>query len=272
MRIALAQIYCPWGEIDASLRRHHGHIRDAARHGAELVAFPETSVPGMYKNHLIRLCAEPLDGPTVERMSAWARRYGIAVAFGIAEKTAGKPYNTYVLVDRTGSLVGAYRKNYVTNLELEYFRRDTRRPVFELHGYRVAVSICADHCAPELASSYGRRGAQLVLFPHAWDADPVLKNGRIAGWKNEQDMVDHYDRGLVARYRNHNEMLAYFRPRISALAEENGFHGVFVNQTGTPHPLIPFVGPAFAVNPRGQLLAATRGKGETLLITECDLE
>ncbi len=221
MRIALAQISCPWGEVDANLRRHHKHIRDAARQGAELVVFPETSVPGLYKSHLVRLCAEPLEGPTVERVSRWARRYGIAIGFGIAEKTSGKPLNTYVLVDRTGTLIGAYRKNYVTDLELTYYRKDTRRPVFDLHGHRVTVSICADHCAPELARSYVRRGAELVLFPHAWDADPVLKSGKLAGWRSEQDMVDHFDRGLVARFRNHNEMLGFFWPRRIAFSESS---------------------------------------------------
>ncbi len=44
-----------------------------------------------------------------------------------------------------------------------------------------------------------------------------------------------------------------------------------MNQVGIPHPLIPFVGPAFAVDPDGLLLASSRGKGETLLISDCDL-
>ena len=271
MRIALAQTSCPWGAIEENLRRDGRLIREARKGGADLIAFPETSVPGMYKDHLVRLCAQALDGPIVERMCRWARRYGIAVGFGLAEKTAGKPYNAYVLIDRSGSLAGVHRKNYVPVLERPYFRRDTRRPVFGLEGVRVAVSICADHGFPELHRSYSRRGARLVLFPHAWDADPVLTNGRTAGWRSEEDMVEHFAQGRVARYRTHAEMLSFFRPRIASLAAEGAFYAAFVNQVGTPYPLTPFVGPSFVVDPGGRTVARSRSKREGLLYADLDL-
>ena len=45
--------------------------------------------------------------------------------------------------------------------------------------------------------SHGRRGARVVLMPHAWDADPVLRDGSAAGWGTMEQMVDHAARGLI---------------------------------------------------------------------------
>jgi predicted amidohydrolase len=226
----------------------------------------------MWKDHLVRLAAEPLDGPIVRTMAGFARWFGVAVGFGMAERSGRsaitKPYNSYVLLDRLGEMVGVYRKNYVTVLERDYLRKDTRRPVFWLGGLRVAVGICADCARDELLDSYGRRGAELVLMPHAWDADPILTNGRIAAWRSVSHMVEANLAGRVRRYRTHDEMFAAFSKRIMAAAGRNRYYAAFVNQAGRPHPLIPFVGPTFVVKPCGQVVARSRSEAETIVIAD----
>ncbi|HUW85026.1 MAG TPA: carbon-nitrogen hydrolase family protein [Phycisphaerae bacterium] len=268
MRIALAQMYCRWGDVAGNLRRMAAHVRDAAARHAELVVFPECSAHGMWKDHMVRLAAESPDGPIARRMGRCARRHRIAVGFGLAEKTASKPFNSYVLIGPDGRTLGVYRKNFVTPLERDFFRRDSRRPVFRLGRLRVGIAICADCCHRELLAGYARRGVDLVLMPHAWDADPILKGGRIASFRSTAHMVDVHARGLVMRYRTHKEMLDAFVGRLAPICRRQGLYGAFVNQVGQPHPLIPFVGPSFVLAPSGETVVRSTSKKEALILAD----
>jgi len=271
MRIALAQMFCGWGDVKGNLRRSEKFIRQAAKKGAELVMFPEMSVHGMWKNHLVRLAAQPLDGPIVPLMCEWAKKYRIAVGFGFAEKTKEKPYNCYVLVNKVGKIAGVYRKNFITVLEKHYFRPDTRHPIFKFGKVRVGISICADCHRREPIESYGRRGVDLLLMPHAWDADPILKGGKIAVWRNQEHMIDSFVTGKVVRYRTHNEMLKFFAGALGPKAKKWGFYAAFVNPIGKSHPLIPFVGPAFVINPKGKVIAKSKNKKEALVLADIEI-
>ena len=66
MKLALVQLYCKWGAVQRNLARHRGHMEAARARGADLVVFPEMSVQGMWKDHMVRLAAEPLGGPIVQ--------------------------------------------------------------------------------------------------------------------------------------------------------------------------------------------------------------
>ena len=63
-------------------------------------------------------------------------------------------------------------------------------------------------------------------------------------------------------------MLARFAPRYSQAAARHGFWALFVNQVGRPHPCIPFVGPSFAADPAGTVVARSRNKREGLLLVD----
>jgi predicted amidohydrolase len=268
MRIALAQMFCEWGDIKGNLRRSEKFIRQAAKKKADLVIFPEVSVHGMWKNHLVRLAAQSLNGPIVRKMQDWAKKYKIAVGFGFAEKTKKQPYNCYVLVNKGGKIAGVYRKNFITVLEKHYFRPDARHPIFKLGKLRVGISICADCHRRQPLESYGTRGVDLVLMPHAWDADPILKGGKIAVWRNEEHMIDSFVTGKVVRYRTHNEMLKFFAEALGHKAAKWKFYAAFVNPVGKSHPLIPFVGPAFVINPNGKVIAKSKNKKEALVLAD----
>ncbi|MCX7590333.1 MAG: carbon-nitrogen hydrolase family protein [Kiritimatiellae bacterium] len=268
MKLALVQMECSWGRIRENLQRMLCYIEQSVQSGATLVVFPEMSVPGMWKDHMVRLFAEPVHGSIVQEVRRWARRFGVAVAFGLAERSNGKPYNSFVLVNRQGSLVGVYRKNHVTILERDYFRRGKARPVFCLEGMRVGIGICADCAHEDFLDAYGRRGVALMLMPHAWDADPILRGGRVARWRSMAHMVAAHATGQVHRYRTHDEMLSAFVKRLSPAVVRNGFYAAFVNQVGCPHPLMPFVGPSFLLDPEGNIVVRSKNAAETVLVAE----
>ncbi|MFJ7906825.1 carbon-nitrogen hydrolase family protein [Kitasatospora sp. NPDC096204] len=101
-------------------------IHEAAGHGAELVVFPEVFVPGYpYWNWTMnpvqgspwfeRLYRAAVDvpGPYVDTLRAAARQAGVVLVIGVNERGGpglGLLYNTLLIIDADGELLGAHRK------------------------------------------------------------------------------------------------------------------------------------------------------------------
>lgn len=112
----------PAGTVDKAVELIH----EAARNGARLVAFPEVFVPGYpYWNWLmtplegsewferLRLASIDVPGAHVDRLREGARSAGVVVAIGVNERSrqsAGAMYNTLLVIDSDGSLLGVHRK------------------------------------------------------------------------------------------------------------------------------------------------------------------
>jgi predicted amidohydrolase len=265
LRVALAQIHCPWADRRANLARMAGWAERAKAEGAELVAFPELCVPGICKDERLASVTETLDGPSVGAVRALARRLGLAVGFGFSEKAEGKPYNAYAIVDPDGSLAGVYRKNHIPKLEVPFWQGHSDRPVFPVLGRRVAVSLCCDNKYPELLAHYAREGAEVVLMPHAWDADALDEEGQVIDYDSMEEIVAYRQRMGGMRWKSHDEMRDDFYEYIPALARANRFWALFVNQAGRPHDYLEFLGPSFVVDPTGRVVAETRDGSEQLV-------
>jgi predicted amidohydrolase len=129
-------------DTDVSVKKHLAGMEEAARAGAELVVFPETSLQG-YPAALTRGeerdvlmsaydAAEPLDGPRVAELAQSARDLGIHVIFGMTERGArpGVIYNTTVLAGPDG-VIGSYRKVHVGITEQVIWSRGRQWLVFD---------------------------------------------------------------------------------------------------------------------------------------------
>jgi predicted amidohydrolase len=226
LRVALAQVRCAWADRTGNLERMAGWAERARDGGAQLVVFPELCVPGTCKDERLASVTETLDGPSVAAVRALARRLGLAIGFGVSEKTEGKPYNAYVVVEPDGRLAGVYRKNHIPVLEAPFWQGHPEHSAFDALGRRFAVALCWDNKYLELA--YRRR------------------TGRM-------------------RWKTHDQMRDDFYAYIPGLARENRFWALFVNQSGRPHECLDFVGPSFVVDPTGRLIAETRDGGEQLV-------
>ena len=116
IKIATAQFEHQSGNKAYNLGVIESLSAQAAREGAQAVAFHECSVTGytfarhLSKEQMLEL-AEPIpEGPTVQRLTEIARRYGIVVLAGLFEKDAqDRLYKAYVCVDGNG-LVARHRK------------------------------------------------------------------------------------------------------------------------------------------------------------------
>ena len=265
LRVALAQIQCPWAEPRANLERMAGWAERAKSGGAELVVFPELCVSGICKDERLASVSETLDGRSVAFVRALARRLSLAVGFGFSEAAEGGPRNAYAVVGPDGSLAGVYRKNHIPELEAPFWQAHSERPVFDVLGRRFAVSICWDNKYPELLTDYARRGAEVVLMPHAWDSDALDEDGHVIDYHSMEEIVAYLRRTGRMRWKTHDQMRDDFYQYVPGLARDGRFWAVFLNQSGRPHECLEFLGPSFVVDPRGRVVAETHDGTEQLL-------
>ncbi len=189
VKVALTQT--PWtGDQESMIALHEEYTRQAAAQGAQVICFQElfygpyfgiTQDPKYYRY------VEPIPGPTTERFSALAKELGMVIVLPIYEEDQpGVYYNTAVVVDADGTVLGKYRKHHLPHLpkfwEKFYFRPgNLGYPVFDTAVGRIGVYICYDRHFPEGWRELGLNGAEIVFNPNA--TAPGISN---RNWELEQ--------------------------------------------------------------------------------------
>jgi N-carbamoylputrescine amidase len=156
-------------------------VRDAVAMGARIVLIPEL-FEGPYfckdqlPEHLQR--ARPLDGhPTVEHFRRVAAELDVVLPLSLYERAGNALFNTVVMVDADGSVLGTYRKSHIPDgpgyTEKYYFSPgDTGFRVWATRHGRIGVGICWDQWFPEAARSMALLGAEVLLYPTAIGSEP----------------------------------------------------------------------------------------------------
>ncbi len=122
--------------------------------------------------------AEPIPGPTSERLGEKARQHGCYLVACYGERHGSAIYNTAILVDRKGKLAGKYRKAYLPREEVEAgVAPGDECPVFETDFGKVGLMICWDVQYTEPAQRLALKGAEIVLLP-IWDGSETLMKAR----------------------------------------------------------------------------------------------
>jgi beta-ureidopropionase len=200
------------GDRTSMLDKHEGFAREARRRGAQVVCFQELFYGpyfGITEDAQYYDYAEPADGPVVQRFAALAAELGLVTILPIYEEAQpGVYYNTAVVVDADGAVLGKYRKNHIPNLdsfwEKFYFRPgNLGYPVFDTAVGKVGVYICYDRHFPEGWRALALNGAQIVFNPNAtkpglsnrlWDleqAAAAAANGYFIGAPNRVGREDN---------------------------------------------------------------------------------
>ncbi|MDI2097680.1 nitrilase-related carbon-nitrogen hydrolase [Ruicaihuangia caeni] len=241
------------GDKESMIVKHEGFLRDAAAQGAQVICFQELFYGpyfGITQDQKYYDFAEPIPGPTVERFQALAREHSMVVVLPIyEEEQPGVLYNTAVVIDADGSVLGKYRKNHLPNLpsfwEKFYFRPGNLGwPVFDTAVGRIGVTICYDRHFPEGWRVLGLAGAQIVFNPNA--SKPGLSN-RL--WELEQP----------------------------AAAGANGYFVGVPNRVGREDneygdDAVDFYGTSYFVDPRGNFVGEKASDStEELVIRDLDL-
>ena len=254
------------GDAEANLSVIEARVADAAAQGARLVLLQELhNGPYFCQHESVDEfdLAEPIPGPSTQRLGALAKRHGVVIVGSLFEKRAtGLYHNTAVVLEKDGTLAGKYRKMHIPDdpgfYEKFYFTPGDIgfRPVDTSVG-RLGVLVCWDQWYPEAARLIALGGAELLLYPTAIGWDPA-------------DAADEKTRQRAAWVLSH---------RGHAVA--NGLPVLSCNRVGhEPSPLaadrvagasgIDFWGNSHVLGPQGEFVAEA-GTGPTLLLAEVDL-
>jgi len=240
----------PVAEIcEAMYQKHIPFIEDAGKKGVQILCLQEIfNGPYFCPSQDARWygAAEPVPGPTCDRLAEYAKKYEMVIVVPIYEKAMrGVYYNTAAVIDADGTYLGKYRKQHIPQVagfwEKFFFKPgDGGYPVFKTRYATIGVYICYDRHFPEGARCLGLNGAEIVFNPSA----------TVAGlsqylWKLEQP----------------------------AHAVANGYYVGAINRTGTEAPwnIGKFYGTSYFVNPRGQFVAEASEDHDELVVADLDL-
>ena len=242
------------GDKESMIAKHEQFARDAAAQGARVICFQELFYGpyfGITQDKKYYAYAEQADGPIVQRFAKLAKELNMVMVLPIYEEDiTGVYYNTGVVVDADGSILGKYRKHHLPHLdrfwEKFYFRPgNLGYPVFNTAVGKIGVYICYDRHFPEGWRELGLNGAEIVFNPNA--TKPGLSN-RL--WELEQP---------AAAAAN-----GYFVAAANRVGKEDNEYGDLA---------VTFYGKSQFADPQGNIVGAY-GSGETeeLVIRDLDMD
>lgn len=174
MKVAAIQ-FEPGPDVAENVDRMVPRIEEAAGNGADLVVLPEIWNVGYFAFDAYADGAEPIDGPTVTRLSELAADHGVYLHTGsIVERDSGDLYNTSGLVSPTGELLDTYRKVHLFGYDSEeqsLLTPGERVVSVETEVGTVGLSTCYDLRFPALYRAMVDQGVELFLVTSAWPAD-----------------------------------------------------------------------------------------------------
>lgn len=178
-RVKLATIqYTPSGKsIESNRTEFEPLLADAAKQGANLVVMGETiNYVGLgMKPHEV---AETIPGPSTDFFARIAEKYQTHLVVCIYEDDHNVTYNTAVLLDPKGAIVGKYRKVCLPHAEIEAgVTPGDSYPVFETELGKIGMMICYDGFFPEVARELTNNGAEVIAWP-VWGCNPLLAQAR----------------------------------------------------------------------------------------------
>jgi len=173
--VAATQMACTW-DTDANVKRAEQLVHQAANSGAQVILLQELfETPYFCIDQQTRHfdLAKTLDEqPTVKRMQNIAKERGVVLPVSFFEKSGLVHYNSIVIIDADGSIVGLYRKSHIPDFPLYeekfYFSPgDTGFRTFQTRFGCIGVAICWDQWFPEAARAMTLAGAEMLLYPTA---------------------------------------------------------------------------------------------------------
>ena len=242
-------------------------LRSGAAAGCDLVVFPELTLTTFFPRWWVDDLSDAdhfyeteMPGPETRPLFDEARRLGVGFHLGYAELTSdGHRYNTVILVERDGSIVGRYRKVHLPghsehepwrafqHLERYYFEAGDGFAVHGAFGGVVGMAICNDRRWPETYRVLGLQGCELALIgyntPVHYAPDPT------------QDRLQGFHNHLV----------------LQSGAYQNGMWVVGVAKAGEEEGCT-LLGESAIVAPSGEIAALCTTDGDELAVAEVDLD
>ena len=245
-------------------------LMDAAKaKGADLIVYPELALTTFFPRwyHEDRAEADAwfeaaMPNPAVQPLFDRAREHGMGMSFGYAELTPeGQHFNSSILVDKSGAIVGKYRKIHLPghveydttrahqHLEKRYFEPgDLGFPVWRTMGGLMGMCICNDRRWPETYRVMGLQGVEMIVL--GFNTPSV--NGHKAKEGMAQRLFHHRLSVQAGAYQNSCWVVA-----VAKAGDEDGHH---------------LMGGTLIVNPDGEIVAELEGEADGIIVHPCDLD
>ncbi|WP_316235424.1 MULTISPECIES: N-carbamoyl-D-amino-acid hydrolase [unclassified Bradyrhizobium] len=254
---------------EAVVARMIALMDEAKRRDADLIVYPELALTTFFPRWYMEDQAEvdswferEMPNAAVQPLFDRAAQHQMAMYLGYAELTPdGHHYNTAVLTDRAGNVVGKYRKVHLPgheefepershqHLEKRYFEPgDLGFPVWRsLHGI-IGMAICNDRRWPETYRVMGLQDVELVLIGYNTPSVNSLKSAEGL----QQRLFHNRLSAQAGAYHNSCWVVA-----VAKAGVEDGHH---------------LIGGSLIVNPDGEIVAEAVTEGDEVLVAPCDLD
>jgi N-carbamoyl-D-amino-acid hydrolase len=241
----------------------------AKARGADFIVYPELALTTFFPRWYYADRAEAdvwfekeMPNAAVRPLFERAARHGLGMNFGYAELTPdGRHFNTSILVDARGNIVGKYRKVHLPghaefdpqrshqHLEKRYFEPgDLGFPVWRTMGGIFGMCICNDRRWPETFRVMGLQGVEMVVLGFNTPSVNSQKGG-----EGPQKRIFHHKLSVQAgAYQNATWVVA-----VAKAGVEDGF---------------AMFGCSLIVNPDGEVVAESRSEQDELIVHACDLD
>lgn len=260
--VSVAALQTAYGtDMAANIAKTEALVREAAAKGAQII-LPSELFQGEYfcvsqEERWFATAFAWRSHPCVLAMQKLAAELNVVIPTSIYEKEGPHYFNSLVMIDAGGELLGVYRKSHIPDgpgyQEKYYFRPgDTGFKVWDTQFARVGVGICWDQWYPEAARAMALLGAEILFYPTAIGSEP-------------------HDAEL--------DTAAPWQRVMQGHAVANVIPVVASNRIGTESLISPqngcgqtFYGHSFIANHRGDKVAEY-GKGEEgVLVADFDLD
>jgi len=246
--IRIALIQQPLADsYENTLLAADAHVREAARSGARLVAFPELAFLPFFPQHKRTgdrfAYAETIPGPATEHFQALARELGIVVILNVFEREGDRAYDSSPVIDADGTLLGVTRMMHITHYEgfweQDYYDPSPTGPqVYDTAAGRIGVAICYDRHYPEYMRELALMGADVVVIPQA-GADGEWPDG-------------------------------VYEAEVQIASFQNGMFCALCNRVGQ-EDVLTFSGASFVTSPTGKVIATAPSGEPGILYADLDV-
>ena len=263
--VGLVQLACT-PDPDENLERAVARVREAARQGAQVICLPElfrTQYFCQREDAALFDLAEPIPGPTTEKIATIARQEKVVVIASLFEKRArGLYHNTAAIIGSDGEIQGIYRKMHIPDDPLYYEKYyfapgDLGFKAFDTQYGRIGTLVCWDQWYPEGARLTALQGAYILFYPTAigWHPAEKAKYGEAQhdAWRTIQ--------------RAHAIANGVFVAVVNRVGLETGN----IRGNEVPGAGLEFWGGSFLCDPFGRILAQASHHKEEVLYGEIDL-
>ena len=244
-------------------------LEEAKARRCDLVVYPELALTTFFPRWYMTEQAEidswferempsAITQPLFER----AVQFGLGISFGYGELTPdGRHFNTSILVDRRGTIVGKYRKVHLPghadfdpqrrfqHLEKRYFEPGNLGfPVWRTMGGILGMCICNDRRWPETYRVMGLQGVEMIVLGY----NTPSANSQKSTETLEKRIFHHRLSLQSGAYQNSTWVVATAKCGV-----EDG------------HPLF---GGSVIVDPDGEIVAEAKTEEDELVVADCDLD